>query len=384
MESRKFTILIDNKSKVNTHLSKLNKRAAKLGLSDLIWDFSKPYVFHNGKMVIDVSLSGPLDVSYQDWEFVATLQHLSTGENIIRGILDYEIPDKYREAGSDCEHCKVNRYRIDTYLVRHRGTGKYVQVGSSCMKDFLGGNVPDNLLKRAIWSSDISFYCHNAMPTGGFDPNPEGTSFFIEKFLEQTAACISVYGWLSKTKAYEQGTKSTVSYVEEAILHGDVRAQVSEKDRNKAQHAIEWAENLTDDQVDGSDYLYNIRAIVRSGIVVHRTMGFAASIIPAYERDFASKKVKVESNFVSCIKSREDFTLKLINKFSFPTNYGVTHKYIFKDDLGNVITWNASKDQYFIVGAKYIIKATVKAHTEYKGIKQTEISRGEVLCELED
>lgn len=381
MESRKFTILADNKSKVNDHLNKLNRRATKLGLSELVYAFSKPYVFHNGQMVIDVDLTGLFDVSYQDWEFVATLQHLSTGENIIRAIIDSDIPEKYRNAGSNCEHCQVNRYRIDTYLVRHRMTGKYIQVGSSCMKDFLGGNIPDNLIKRATWSSDVNFYCSSINYRNS---DPEGTSYFIDKFLEQTSACISVYGWLSKSKAYETGAKPTVSYIQDMLLNGDERVQVSEQDRNKAHHAIEWAENLTDHQVDSSDYLYNIRAIARSGVVVYRTMGFAASIIPTYEKEQLAKKAKVESNFVSTLKSREEFTLQLTNKFSFMTNYGVTHKYIFKDNLSNVITWNASKDQELLVGNKYIIKATVKAHTEYKGVKQTEVSRGEILCELEE
>lgn len=381
MENRHFIVASSNKNIINRQLEKLSKRAMRLGLPEIVWNFDKPFVNTNGKLMIPIDISGPLTVNYANWEFVATLQHLPTGENIIRSILDNaEIPNQYRSNGSICEHCKVNRYRKDTYLVRHAINGSFVQVGSSCIKDFLGGNSPDNILQRANLAAEIVSFI-NGNEFG--EPSSEPT-YFINNFLEQTSACISIYGWLSKSKAYDSGGVATVSRVQDSLLGNSSKIEISDFDIKKAESAIDWVESLSDQEVENSDYLYNIRAIVRSGLVEWRTMGFAASIISAFDRAQTSNKIRIISNHVGTVKTREVFTLRSNNKFEYVGSYGVTYKYIFNDEFGNVIIWNASKPQDFIAGHKYLVRGTIKAHSEFKGVKQTEINRCEILCEVGD
>lgn len=57
---------------------------------------------------------------------------------------------------------------------------------------------------------------------------------------------------------------------------------------------------------------------------------------------------------------------------SYYTEYGITYiyKFIFN---GNVIIWRTDKNLDGIL----TIKGTVKEHSEYNGIKQTVITRGE-------
>lgn len=379
MTTRSFNISVSQKSIIHKQLEKMKKRSLRLGLGEVAWTFGKSIVSNNGILTCPIEISGPLFVTYQDWEFVATLQHLPTGESIIRSILeDADIPLHYRENGSICEHCQVNRYRKDTYLVRNTINRKYMQVGSSCIKDFLGNESPDNLIAKANFASElISFISKNAGGGGTIEQH-----YIINNFLAQVAACISVHGWLSKTKAYDAGGKSTVSRVQDYFAGYEVDFSVSEEDTKKAEAAINWAENLPDLDVEASDYLYNIRAIARSGIVEHRTMGFAASIISAFDRAENSKKVKIVSNHVGIVKSREVFNLQLKNKFEYNSSYGMTYKYIFNDEYGNVIVWSASNPQDFLVGSKYMLRGTIKSHSEFKGIKQTEINRCEILFDL--
>src|SRR5699024_12772450 len=46
-----------------------------------------------------------------------------------------------------CHHCQINRYRTNTYVVRHDdGTQKFV--GSTCLKDFLGWDANPYLVFR--------------------------------------------------------------------------------------------------------------------------------------------------------------------------------------------------------------------------------------------
>ena len=47
------------------------------------------------------------------------------------------------------------------------------------------------------------------------------------------------------------------------------------------------------------------------------------------------------------------------------------------DTEGHTYKWSASTN---IIGEGYTIVATVKSHYDYKGIKQTVITRGKVNC----
>ncbi len=47
----------------------------------------------------------------------------------------------------------------------------------------------------------------------------------------------------------------------------------------------------------------------------------------------------------------------------------------FLDDAGNVLTWFASGDQDYVPGARVTIDGTDKKHSDYKGVRETALSR---------
>jgi hypothetical protein len=390
MDTRTFTIPATNKQLVIEHIEKLNKRVKKLFLPPITLTWGRAFYERRSIkgleidiVVLPCDLTGPLSVSFDGWQFVATLQHLPTGENILRTISEeFPIPSEYKNCGSNCEHCKVNRYRKDTYLVRHEGS-KFMQVGSSCIKDFLGGNSPDDILKRASLAAEIISFMDGAEGDGGGGGSIDEGIFHIETFLAQTVACIRDYGWLSKSEAKSSDNKSTASWVLDNFYPPSNRrfnfSVINDAEKDKARKAAEWAENLSDEECEASDYLHNIRAIARSGMVGIRTAGFAASIISSYDRDLARRQPRLMSTHVGSIKMRDEFDLTLKSSYQGVSDYGVFFKYIFKDEQGNVFVWLSSNEQDFEVDQKYRIRGTIKKHSEFKGTKQTEINRCEVV-----
>lgn len=379
MNYRSFNIPASNKNLVDDKLVKLSKRAVKLGLEEIFWTWGKAFLDENENLTIPVELSGPLFVQYNDWEFIATLQHLTTGENIIRAIDNsIQIPKEFRESGSACQHCMVNRYRKDTYLVKNINTNHIVQVGSSCIKDFLGGQSPDNLLQKAELVSGLIEYMEGSSQQ---NVRSDGILHLI-KVLAQTAACIRDYGWVSKSSAMESGKTSTATWVMDNFYPPTdkfILSIINDSDKELAFVASDWAENLSDLECEKSDYLHNIRAIARSGMVSYRTMGFATSIVNSYQRSLNEKNIKPISEYVG--NAKEKFVYQLILKHDFPYtgSYGTTFKYIFEDENGNVLVWNSSKSFDLVRGNKYLIKGTIKDHSEYKGTKQTIITRCQFL-----
>ena len=98
-------------------------------------------------------------------------------------------------------------------------------------------------------------------------------------------------------------------------------------------------------------------------------------------------------------KKRADFDLILVNDYEYDGysysyyDSGTRHIYTFRDEDGNCYVWKTANplgmwgedvDGYekwveAEVGGKVTLKATVKEHGEYKGIKQTVLTRAKVL-----
>lgn len=92
------------------------------------------------------------------------------------------------------------------------------------------------------------------------------------------------------------------------------------------------------------------------------------------------------------VNDRVEIDLMLINVSSFETYYGDKYVYTFSDQNNNVYVWftskaylmhrcleDSSQDQFAHPGDVVHIKATVKDNTEFRGTKQTVLTRCRVL-----
>lgn len=98
------------------------------------------------------------------------------------------------------------------------------------------------------------------------------------------------------------------------------------------------------------------------------------------------------SEYIGTVGSKISLEVTYKKYFSYQTHYtyyGETHNvFILEDENGNCIVWNTTgwiEDKKFVdehgmckmiwKGSKLLLTATVKEHSEYKGTKQTVISR---------
>jgi hypothetical protein len=58
---------------------------------------------------------------------------------------------------------------------------------------------------------------------------------------------------------------------------------------------------------------------------------------------------------------------------------GIMHLQKFNDDNGNLFIWGASRSQYLVEGKAYLVTGTIKAHKEYKNVRQTALTRCKVV-----
>ena len=91
-----------------------------------------------------------------------------------------------------------------------------------------------------------------------------------------------------------------------------------------------------------------------------------------------------ESNFVGEIGDKIDLTVTLVKEYTYETNYsfhgGTSTIYTFKDKDGNKLIWNTGTapmvdDEPIEEGKKYRLSGTVKDQKEYRGEKETVLTR---------
>ena len=189
------------------------------------------------KRFIEVTIAGPAP-KLAGWTFVATLQHLTDEQgkrmNMLRSSPTFtgKIPDRFKTTDAVCDHCKAIRNRVDTYIVHNESTDEWKQIGSSCIKDFTGGNDPRVVAAILQWWLDVQRECEDFDEDGGMNGGGRGEArWSLRDFLATTAAVIRQEGWLPKSKADEFGPPPTATLVVEALENrrNDLLAGVNHK-----------------------------------------------------------------------------------------------------------------------------------------------------------
>lgn len=336
-----------------------------------------------------------------NWIFIGRIEHSPEYGNLLHESPSCQIPTSYREADSTCDHCKTNRYRKDTFIVKHVETGEYKQVGRSCLKDFLGHPSPEEVVSflTSLWqfnkdlldnSEDSDFYS-------------KGNIYYsqIIEVLARTSAVIRTYGWTSKGEAYESFGKTATAELVSLVLFGKGRdaqalresTQVKDSDKEKAEKAIEFVKYSNDD----SNYFHNLKQIVATGHVSEDKFGYVCSIIPTYEKALQKERTegKIIDEYLSEKGKRLEIKATLLRTWFKENNYNDITGHVLISEEGHSLLWPSSsgigeikdrfdltdnpKDDFVQPGATYYITATVKDHriNNFDNKKQTVLTRCE-------
>ena len=357
------------KSKLDT----LGRKAKKLNGERL---FCTAVGFHNeedknsrwhGQKIMEVFVACP-EPKLAGWEFVARIDHANEAGNIVRSTGMRDLPGHFRSSEPVCDHCGHKRRRRDTFVVFHETEG-YKQVGSSCLKDFLGHGDADRIAKLAELLASIRGFAR-----GSFDGDLRDERFIdTEAYLSCVAETILVRGFVSKKMAFETGATSSASRALDAYLAGD---RVSSEAIELAQAALNWAMNLDETEEQPlNDYLHNCWVAANAPVIESRTVGIAASIVGVYHRNQQPKRPVAESQHVGTVGQKLEIEVDVIDSRFLDSGSTLVTMH---DKAGNVLKWFASGAGFKRGDSKRII-ATVKAHGAYKGRNETIITRAKAL-----
>lgn len=328
-----------------------------------------------------------------DWQYIGSLEHTQHG-NIINRVVEVEVPERYYTTAPICEHCKTNHIRKNTYIVMNTKTGEFKQVGKSCLRDFTGGM---DIGFAASLAEFIETVEEAEKPMFGYH---QEFYYNTREFLLFAVETIRVYGYAPTSEE-----NSTISRIHDIIRHvtgnynkcdrysvkrhREIMEELETKgfkhdsDDNKA--TVEAAINWVLGQTTESNYIHNVQTVVKNDACKWKNSGILASLIPTYykaierEMKIAEQKAQeAKSEWQGEIGKRIKVTIvewRCVT--SWETQWGVTGIYKMVDRAGNIYTWKTSNGIYSDAH-EVEITGTVKAHNEFRGAKQTELTRCKV------
>ncbi|MDQ3170333.1 MAG: hypothetical protein M3Q55_09385 [Acidobacteriota bacterium] len=396
----------ENRAALDAKLTKLAKRAAKIGCP-IEWSWGTPVVktvmvrceehcqagegchcqagyiaTYHAMHPVTVTSARP---AYGGWEFVGTLNHTAIPGTVLRLMVPgMECPSEAIAAlPGQCDHCRKTRKRTETFVVRHEDATVRI-VGRNCIRDFLGHQSPAHIadMLSYVWALDEALDKAGESCGGGRGQEIAPTL----SALAMAYAVVRSDGGGYKPAAFEEG--STRAGTSKLLWRYGMGAKavwdafiaktggVSLADYERAWAALSWLA----DAPASSDFLHNIKAVGGAAYVSGKTLGLLCAIIPGYEREAikraAAKAPKAPSLHVGEVGKRGPLGVATITRVMvFEGRYGTTYRILMTREDGNVLAWWASRGQGIAVGDKVEVVATVKEHGEYNGSAQTEITR---------
>lgn len=397
-------------------VEKLGRKAAKLGLSPITFkltgnretrDFATTAVEHyeDGNTsvrstptkveAVEVEITGE-SPTLAGWSFAASVDPVEdTGRNVLSKspFFTGEIPLRYRSATQECEHCKLTRNRKGTFVLSHI-EGDFKQVGRQCLKDFLGNLDPKALLSAAALFSQIYDLCGEA---GEFEGScgSRDISYGLKSVLVIVYNLIKEYGFTSVSKAREiPGVVATKDYatavlnpvfgVSESVKFADKFSAGSPEALAKAEAVIEWARGL--DLDDQNDYIANLAAAFLTDGVNAKRLGIVCSAVTAHTRHLGqlaerAREATKTNEHVGVVGEKIERPLTLVRLTPIEGNWGCATLCILEDAEGRSFKWFASNCPFADadLGQTLSIKGTIKSHDEFKGRKQTSLTRAKIV-----
>lgn len=331
------------------------------------------------------------------WQFVGTVEFTDLG-NIIRladSSFEGKVPAKYLHTPKICEHCGKIRNRKDTYLIYNAETGEFKQVGSSCLLDYTRGLDADkcadimSCLNKVIELSNKDFseadFCGN-----GYEST--GCGMDRKTVLPIAYAYVKQYGY---QRMYEgQGTAQDVLMMLWHGLHDEEMVKRYESlvmPTEEELKAIDDIARFNVEHISSIDNEYTINASLAwlKESLEYRDFGLISSFVNTCLKQFAREaeiKQRMESRnneWVGNVGDRISIKVAsarvLYTKDNSYYSYYAGCSWVMEiiDEEGHVFKWSASTNN---IAPGNTVTATIKEHSEYKGVKQTVLTRGRVTC----
>jgi hypothetical protein len=331
-----------------------------------------------------------------DWECIAVLEIHSTG-NVIRRInTDIEMPERFKISENVCEHCNSHRdNRKNLYVIHNIKTDEWKQVGGNCLMLYTGGLSMEYVV--AFLDGITQLEESDGVVSFGGKPY-----YKVQDVLALAVEVIGKTGYFNSDSALPT-RRIVANFLFEKDIHNAIIE--SNKDFDSRRMAVRFSKsdflkpntNATVEEIinyytnveDDSEFVHNIKIMLKDGYITSKNLGYLCYLPHGYakhiEREIerAKRLEEKHEHFGEVGKRYKDMKIMTIGMLtSWLTDYGVTYIYKIVLESGEILVWKTTNEIFDDNDDEEFDKITfsVKAHTEYKGQKQTEVTRCKITC----
>jgi hypothetical protein len=361
--ARAFRVRVENLPELRERIARIDRRARRLGTGAVL--LVDTGLRQAGRAVVVLQGDTP---RLEGWRIAAVVRHRGTDAELrpVPGASAVPLSsDRWRVAS--CDHCRVARNRKETFLLLHEGDGTLRQVGSSCLRDFLGGHDPERLCRQAEYLLLASAELSGAADGGGVEP---GATLELEAFLAHAARVVRRTGWTSRAVA----TDETPSSADQAEASLEQQAPLEPADRRLAHGTLAWARELLPLKRHPSGFERDLVAVVAEPWITRRERGLICAAVMIRRRELA--RARSRSRHQGCVGDELQVLALVEHVFARPSSrWGYVHHAVLRDLDGNRYRCWSSRSLPVEEDRAYRVSGRVTAHDEHRGERETVLTR---------
>lgn len=305
---------------------------------------------------------------YNGWTFVASVEWIE-GQPFVGSVPTYQGPEVDRDALIQgwCDHCKTKRARNKVMIVESASEGRK-QVGSSCIKDFLGHDIKPTYFASPSESDFEGGIANQPYAAGTVD------------VLAVAVAVVETYGWVSKAMA--ESKTPTAHEVNNYLFDRGPGGQRIRHDVGAITPAhFEYAtkvQNWVLNEWQGTGgYADNLRLAASLSRTDYRTLSTLVSAIGTYQKAQSDAAARANENITEARYAEDGqkitVDVEVTSVREFEGDYGHFAYVTFKSPTHR-FKWKASA-RVPKQGQQITLTGTVKGTDEYQGAVFTVLTR---------
>jgi hypothetical protein len=353
--ARTFRVRVENLPALRERIERIDRRARRLGTGPVLLEDTGR--LERGHAIVALRGETPC---LEGWRLAAVVDHGGAGAPLL-------APSSARWREPQCDHCHATRKRKETFLLLADDDRTVRQVGSSCLRDFLGGHDPERLCRQA----EYPLLAGAALPgaAGGAGVEPQAT-LELEAFLAHAARAVRRAGWTSRAAA----TDETPASADQAEASLERHAPLEPADRRLARGTLAWARELLPLKRNPSGFERDLVAVVGESWITRRERGLICAAVMIRRRELA--RARSRSRHQGCIGDELEVVGLVEHVFARPSSrWGHVHHAVLRDLDGNRYRCWSSRPLPIEEHRAYRISGRVTAHDEQRGELETVLTR---------
>ena len=361
--------------------NKIVAKAEKYGVATPSYTIKETEIDYEGidVEVYEIEITMDEVIRIGEYELVG-INQLNVNEYIFTSLTDVVVP-KEIQTKYICEHCNTNRKRKIYYIVQNQKDKSFKVVGSSCTKEYLGIDINTFHSKITRIMDDLSEFSSRKINIQTIRVENVLTNLIaIYKLNEDLLTYnYSTYkDWLKSFmydltigNAYNQEVEDVEIYIKQhkEELHKEVQEVLNELDKMQ----------------DDNEYIFNLKKILIGKEFMNKK--FVSYILYSYmlvhNRIKARRRREMKANknsneYLGTVGDKIELGVTVEKVLKFEGYYGTTCMNILTDEQGNTLVWSTGRA--LEEGKEYKLKGAIKEHKEYKGTKQTILTRCRVIA----